>query len=78
MDQTTTSNHGNTLLTERMAKSSKAGHSMTDNAVTSRLIGLFANPKIYAGAIGCFYLIFETLELKMEKAASSDERKLRR
>jgi hypothetical protein len=63
-------------LTEKMAKSSKAGHSMTDSAVNSRLIGLFADPKIYAGAIGCFYLIFETLEREMEKEALSDERKL--
>jgi len=65
-----------TPLTSKMARSSKAGHSMTDAAVNSRLIGLFADPKIYAGAIGCFYLIFETLEGEMEKAAPSDERTL--
>lgn len=63
-----------TQLTLKMTRSSKAGHSMTDNAVNSRLIGLFADPKIYAGAIGCFYLIFETLEREMEKKAPSDER----
>jgi heme oxygenase len=67
---------GNTL-TIKMARSSKAGHSMTDAAVNTRLIGLFADPKIYAGAIGCFYLIFETLEREMEREALSDERKFR-
>ena len=63
-------------LTMKMSRASKAGHSMTDAAVNSRLIGLFADPKIYAGAIGCFHLIFETLERVMEKAAVADKRKL--
>jgi hypothetical protein len=65
-----------TPLTLKMAKSSKAPHLMTDHAVNSRLIGLFADPKIYAGAIGCFYLIFETLEREMEEKSLSDERML--
>jgi hypothetical protein len=63
-------------LTMKLARASKAGHSMTDAAVNTRLIGLLADPKIYAGAIGCFYLIFETLEQEIEKAAMSDQRKI--
>ena len=65
-------------LTTKMARASKRGHSVTDAAVNSRLIGLFGDEKIYAGAIGCFFLIFETLEKEMVTAAASstDHRKL--
>ena len=48
---------------------------MSDTAVNSRLVGLFADKKIYAGAIGCFYLIFDTLERELDRIGSTDPRK---
>lgn len=65
---------GSTPLTVKMMQASKRGHSVTDRAVNSRLIGLFADGKTYAGAIGCFYLIFDTLERELERMSPSDPR----
>lgn len=63
------------VLTKKMAKTSRKRHSMTDAAVNSRLVGLFADGKIYAGAIGCFYLIFDTIERELDRIAPTDPRK---
>lgn len=61
-------------LSMQMLRASKTGHAKTDRAVNLRLIGLFADRKIYAGAIGCFYYILKEIETQLEQHASSDPR----
>lgn len=63
-------------LSVSFSKASRSVHSVSDALVNARLLGLFTDRTLYAGAIGCFYLVFEHLETHMEASAAKEPRRL--
>ena len=58
-------------FSDHLRHASKQTHSISDALVNTRLITILIDRKLYARALGCFYLIFETLENKLSLIQSS-------
>lgn len=57
------------LFTDELRKTSRQVHDVSDALVNARLLALFTSKSLYARAIGCFYLVFEELELQLKICA---------
>lgn len=70
----TTGEEEPSYLYDKIIESGRPAHNLSDSIVNTRLIALFADRKLYARAIGCFYYIFHHLENLLE--SSKDHRKV--
>lgn len=63
-------------LSKKLVRASRKVHSVSDALVNAKLIALFGGDRrLYARAIGCFYLVFSELEECVDAAAAAESRK---
>jgi hypothetical protein len=65
---------GTDALSIQMRNASKRAHSASNALVNARFVGLLADAKVFARALGCAYIIHREIEHQLDIAVQSDAR----